>query len=105
MRVRTSPEKIVRLELLGNAFNGLPLSDAKMRRLVELACGHVAFSAALDRVVCPRCSEMLRRSIEGLGEDWDAFRHHGAKDQMVWRDDPCRSHNEPTDLAGNFLND
>jgi hypothetical protein len=47
---------------------------------------------------------MMRRSLLGE-EDWLAYRAGDKRDQMIWREDPCRQFNEPTDLAGNFLND
>jgi hypothetical protein len=100
---KTPMERIVRHDHLATVFNTEKmLRDRKF--LAELECGHAAYTGALKKAICPRCTEMLRRSL--LGEaDWDAYRHNHAPDRMIWREDPCRQFNEPTDLEGRFLND
>jgi hypothetical protein len=100
--VRTPPERIVRSDHLLTIYNpDVLLKECK--RFVDLACGHKAITSAVSKAVCPRCTEMLRRSIKDGSEDWDAFRNHGARDEMAWPADPMRQFNEPTDLSGNFL--
>ena len=101
---KTPPEKIVRHDVIANAFN----SERVLRErkfIVDLECGHKAFTGSIHKARCPRCTEMLRRSIADGSEDWDSFRKGLIRDQMIWRYDPCRIYNEPTDLAGNFIND
>lgn len=100
--IRTPPEPIIRSDHLLTAFNPDVLLK-KRKRFVDLACGHKAITAAISKAVCPRCTEMLRRSIHDGSADWDAFRNHGARDEMAWPADPMRQFNEPTDLAGRFL--
>jgi len=69
-------------------------SDVLDDRPVDLACGHKALTKNKKSVRCPRCAEMLRRSLADGSEDWDAFRHHGKADTMIWLDDPMRQFNE-----------
>ncbi len=102
-RLSTPPERIVRIDYLLLAFNpDVVLKEGK--RFADLECGHKAITKNIKTMVCPRCSEMLRRSFDGT-EDWDAYRHHGAQDTMTWVDDPMRQFNEPTDLSGRFIRD
>jgi hypothetical protein len=95
-------ERIVCVDLQALTFNSKEFL-ASGRRLVDLECGHKAFTRALKRAKCHRCSEMLRRSIETGEEDHDAFRNRGAPDRMSWPGDPLRKMHEPTDLAGNLI--
>lgn len=97
--IHTPSERITGIDILLTAFN----PDVVLKQ--RLACGHKAITSALNRTVCPRCTEMLRRSLNGGAEDWDAFRHHGAKDTMIWKDDPMRVFHEPTNVMGEFIND
>lgn len=100
--VRTPPELITGIDPVLTVFNPDVLLN-EHKRFVHLACGHRAITSAISKAVCPRCTEMLRRSISDGSADWDAFRHHGARDEMAWADDPMRQFNEPTDLSGGFL--
>ncbi|MGY3581460.1 hypothetical protein ACVIGB_000470 [Bradyrhizobium sp. USDA 4341] len=101
IKISTPPEQIVSSEVFVMIFNAEKMiRDGK--RLVNLACGHVAYGRALEKMVCPRCREMLRRSIEDGREDYEGFRHGNLPDVMVWPEDPCRQFNEPTDLGGNY---
>lgn len=95
-------EKIIRINFIVTALNRKKLGD---RRIVDLACGHKAITRATNRCICLRCKEMFRRSCLTGEEDWDAFRHSGQPDHMIWREDPLRGLNERTDSVGNFLND
>jgi hypothetical protein len=101
---KTDLERIVGRDALLAAFN-LELVLKRRRFFVDLGCGHKALTGALSKVRCPRCMEMLRRSIADGSEDYDVFRKGLIRDRMVWRDDPCRAFNEPTDLEGNFIYD
>jgi hypothetical protein len=101
--VRPIREKIVRTDFFLMTFNQDRLGyGGDKKRVVDLACGHKTLTAAWSRTACPRCTEMLRRSVDDGSVDYDAFRHHGGRDQMIWRDDPLRQFHEPTDLAGNI---
>lgn len=60
---------------------------------------------AVGKAICKRCTEMLRRSINDGSEDYASFREGLTRDRMVWREDPCRQFNEPTNLSGGFIND
>lgn len=97
-------EKIVRVDHLAAVFNAEKmLRDRKI--LVDLECGHKTYTGARYNAGCRRCREMLRRSLEDGSEDYDSFRKGLTEDRMVWREDPCRRFNEPTDLSGNFHTD
>jgi hypothetical protein len=99
--IKTPSERIIARDVLAAAFNAeRMIREGKF--IVDLECGHKAYTRALNRAVCPRCTEMLRRSIEDGREDWDGFRHHGKLDHMEWPADPCRQFNERTNLAGEF---
>lgn len=93
--VKTPREAIVRTDFLLMAFNTERFLKEK-KRVVDLKCGHKAYTGALEHAVCPRCSEMLRRSINHEGEDYLSFRDGQRRDTMAWPDDPCRQFNEPT---------
>lgn len=102
--VHTPLEKIVRRDHIATAFNYERM--ARQRKfLVDLACGHKAYTAAIKRARCPRCTEMLRRSLIDGRENYAAFRDGEVRDGMVWHADPCRQFNEKTDLAGRFADD
>lgn len=62
--------------------------------VVTLACGHNLFTKARNRARCPRCFEMLRRSITDGSADYDAFRNRGDIDTMEWPADPMRIFHE-----------
>ena len=101
MKIITPSEKIVDRDVMAAAFNvDKMLRDRKF--VVRLACGHRCYTRNLNRAVCPRCTEMLRRSIKDGREDWDNFRKGLKSDTMEWLDDPCRQFNEASDLAGNY---
>lgn len=89
---------------MANVFNTDELLKRR-RRFVDLACGHKALTSAAFKVVCTRSSEMLKRSIETGDEDYESFRRGAARDQMIWRDDPCRVFHEQHDLDGKFIAD
>lgn len=102
--IKTPPERIVEIDALTAVFNAkMMLRDRKF--LVHLACGHLTYTRARKSAVCPRCSEMLRRSIADGSEDWESFRQGKVRDRMIWREDPCRAFHEKTDLAGNLVDD
>jgi hypothetical protein len=102
--IRTDFEKIVRHDVIASACNkDFVLKERKF--FVVLACGHTALTGALNRARCLRCTEMLRRSIADGSEDYDSFRKGLIRDTMIWRNDPVRQFNEPTDLEGNFIYD
>lgn len=95
--IKSPLEKIIRRDALNGAVNAdKMLRDRKF--LVDLDCGHKAYTGAIDRARCPRCTEMLRRSIETGQEDWETFRAGHKPDQMVWPEDPCRTFNERLDV-------
>lgn len=103
MKFKTPFEAVVRIDHLLWAFNAdRMLADRKF--FVDLACGHKHYSRSLNRACCPRCTEMLRRSIETGDEDYEGYRQHERQDCMIWREDVCRQFNERTDLEGNFIN-
>lgn len=104
MKANTPSERVVRVDHLAAAFNAeRMLKDGKF--LVDLACGHKAYTSALNKTRCPRCTEMLRRSIADGLEDYESYRKGLTQDHMIWRGDPCRQFNEPTDLSGRFIYD
>jgi hypothetical protein len=91
--IKTPSERIIRRDYLAGVFNGAKMiKDGKF--IVELACGHTVYTRALNRTICPRCTEMLRRSIADGTEDWESFRYRNSLDLMVWPNDPCRQFNE-----------
>ena len=93
MKSKTPLERIVSRDHLAAAFNiEKMLRDGQF--IVDLACGHKTYTGNLHKATCPRCTEMLRRSIENGTEDWEAFRFRGRLDTMEWLDDPCRQFNE-----------
>lgn len=94
-------EAIERVELLAMA-NTTPDTLVKVGRPVVLACGHTVLTKARFRVKCPRCWQMMIRSLKDGSEDYDGFRRGLVRDEMEWLEDPMRSLNERTDLAGNF---
>lgn len=94
MDIKTDAERITETDLIATAFNRDRLGASMSRRIVRLACGHTAVTRNAKSMVCPRCTEMLRRSIASGEEDYLEFRHGNRVDQMVWPEDPCRSLNE-----------
>jgi len=98
-------EEIMRTDFILMAFNQKKFNGKSgQKRPCDLACGHKVLTSAWNRTVCPRCVEMMKRSINGGEEDWDGFRHRGGNDTMIWREDPLREFNDRTDLAGTFYN-
>jgi hypothetical protein len=87
-------EKIVRTDVLSLVLNQEPFLRTG-KRIVDLACGHKTLTGAANRAACPRCREMLVRSLNGGGEDYDGFRHGNSPDRMVWPADPLRHEHEP----------
>ena len=63
-------------------------------RVVILACGHRAITKNRKRMICPRCTEMLKRSLADGSEDYESFRDGRIHDSMEWEQDPCRRLNE-----------
>jgi hypothetical protein len=104
IKIVTDRERIKETDYLATAFNRDRLGTSMSRRIVVLECGHRAITRNAGSMICPRCTEMLRRSIETGEEDYETFRRGNMKDEMVWPSDPCRVFNEPTDLGGNFRN-
>lgn len=86
-------ERIVETDLLLTIAN----RDAAnpLNRIVRLACGHLRQTRNMRTARCPRCEEMLRRSLHDGSADYDAFRHHGARDSMTWLADPFWVVHEP----------
>lgn len=102
MKIETDRERITETDHIATAYNRKWLGESCVRRIVVLACGHRAVTRNAKSMVCPRCTEMLRRSVESGEEDYESFRHCNLLDTMVWPDDPCRLLNERTDLAGKY---
>ena len=93
MKIVTPPEKIARRAHEIGIFNvGQFLGTRKT--IVQLACGHYHVTRNLNTSVCPRCTEMLKRSVETGEEDYESFRHGNMVDRMEWAADPCRQFNE-----------
>jgi hypothetical protein len=89
----TPSERIVRRHHLAAAFNAEKmLREGKF--IVDLACGHKTYTRNLNKAVCPRCTEMLRRSIKDGSEDLESFRYRNGHDTMEWPADPCRQFHE-----------
>jgi hypothetical protein len=100
VRYKTPSERIVARDHLATAFNAdKMLRDRKF--IVDLACGHKIYTRNLNKATCPRCTEMLRRSIETGREDWETFRYQNGLDTMEWPNDPCRQFNERLDAPAN----
>ncbi len=102
--LKTPLESIVRHDHMATAFNAKRILRER-KFIVELACGHTVYTNAIDRCRCPRCCEMLRRSVLDGSEDYESYRSGLVRDNMTWHDDPCRQFNEKTDLGGVFVND
>lgn len=96
LKIDTASERIVETDYLATAFNRERLGKSMVRRIVVLACGHRAVTRNAGSMVCPRCTEMLRRSVETGDEDYEGYRQGNVRDTMVWPDDPCQIFNEPT---------
>ncbi|MBL0928542.1 MAG: hypothetical protein IBJ15_00225 [Alphaproteobacteria bacterium] len=92
--IATPPEKIVETDLAATVSARGQLGDAMTRRIVLLACGHRAVARNLTKMVCPRCTEMLRRSMETGDVDYVGFRNGRREDDMEWPEDRCRAANE-----------
>ena len=90
---KTTMERITARNPLIGAYN-VERNLREMKFVVDLACGHKAYTGAVNRAVCPRCTEMLRRSLQDGREDWDSFRKGLIEDHMEWPEDPCRQFNE-----------
>jgi hypothetical protein len=87
-------EKITSTAVLETAYNRKKLGPDMCRRIVNLACGHMAITRNQRVARCARCEEMLRRSVADGREDYDSFRKGKIRDTMEWPDDPCRTFNE-----------
>jgi hypothetical protein len=97
-------ERVTRIDGFAMAFNPHVLENGQ--KVADLECGHKALARlGAKTVACLRCAEMMRRSLLGLGEDYEAYRHGGKPDRMVWPDDPCRIFHESHDIEGTFDND
>lgn len=80
--LRTPFESIVEVDHIAAAFN----SERMLRErkfIVKLACGHSVYTRARNKTICPRCTEMMRRSIESGKEDYDSFRKGLVQDRMI----------------------
>lgn len=93
MKYATPSERIVARDHIATAFNSEKMLQER-KFVVDLACGHKVYTRNQNRAVCPRCTEMLKRSIEHGREDWEAFRYRNGRDTMEWPADPCRQFNE-----------
>lgn len=94
MKIVTPSEKIARrCAEIGLFQAGMFLRTRKA--IVQLACGHYHLTRNAKAAVCPRCTEMLRRSVETGEEDYESFRNGVLIDRMEWPKDPCRNFNEP----------
>lgn len=93
LRVATPSERIIRRDHLTAAFNAERMIRER-KFIVDLACGHKTYTRNLNKAVCPRCTEMLKRSIENGREDWESFRKGIKRDTMEWPADPCRQFHE-----------
>lgn len=91
-------ERIIDIEWLVMAQNQ-HLDILKDGLVVRLACGHKLLTKARNRVCCPRCHEMLRRSIATGLEDYDSFRKGLIPDRMEWPGDTMRIFHEPSYAA------
>ena len=93
--------KIVETDFMATSFNMERLAG---KRIVILSCGHRAVATFRQgkKMTCPRCVQLMKQGL-----DYDLWINHRqtAFDGMVWREDPVRKLNEPTDLAGNFIQD
>jgi hypothetical protein len=98
-KVETPYERILRIDIFYHVWANVPLGPGKPR-IVDLDCGHKALTRNLNRMICPRCTEMLRRSIATGEEDYETFRHGHGEDRMVWEGDPCRGLNERNPWRG-----
>jgi hypothetical protein len=94
VKLRDMPlEQIVRIDVLAMVVNK-HIDIFKDGRIVDLACGHKLLTKALNQARCPRCCEMLRRSIADGSEDWNSFRKGLVRDDMAWEGDILRIYNE-----------
>jgi len=90
---KTPMERIVERHPLITGYNvEKTLNVGKF--VVTLACGHMVYTRAQHKAMCPRCTEMLKRSIETGKEDYESFRKGLIPDTMEWDKDPCRQFNE-----------
>ncbi len=87
-------ERIVETDVLAMIENP-HLDIIKDGRVVDLACGHKLLTRAMNRARCPRCREMLRRSLLDGSEDYDSFRKGLVPDRMEWEGDTMRIFHEP----------
>jgi len=94
LSAKTPLEKIISREPLITMANAEKMIRER-KFVVQLDCGHLVHTRAANRAICPRCTEMLRRSLIDGSEDYDGFRKGFVRDTMVWPDDPCRQFNEP----------
>jgi hypothetical protein len=92
----TPPEKIIRTDFILLALNQdmFEKGGRGMDRVVDLECGHKTRTRNWERAHCPRCEEMLRRSIEDGSEDYESYRAGRTRDRMEWPDDPLRQFHE-----------
>lgn len=100
--IKPQQSRILSGDWLATAFNREKLKGSQ--RIADLSCYHKIATRNLDRVTCPRCAMLLKHGFDyerWLRGDSDAWPYDG----MVWRDDPCRTFNERTDLEGNFVDD
>jgi hypothetical protein len=92
-RIKTPSEKITGRNPMITMYNAERFVAAG-KFVVDLECGHKVYTRNQNRSVCPRCTEMLRRSIKDGSEDYESFRKGLVRDMMEWPGDPCRVFNE-----------
>jgi hypothetical protein len=95
MKITTGRERIVETDYIATAFNRERLGPNMIRRIVKLECSHRAITSNSGAMKCPRCNEMLKRSIATGEEDYESFRKGLVPDHMDWPDDPCVLFNQP----------
>jgi hypothetical protein len=86
-------ERIVGTDFLA-MINSQHLSILTHGRVVDLACGHKLLTKLRKQARCPRCHEMLIRSIKDGSEDYDSFRKGLVRDDMIWEADTMRIFHE-----------
>lgn len=92
-KAKTPREKITGIDIW-IAIHNPDFQDPLGKMVVDLACGHKALTKSRTSMVCPRCTEMLRRSLADGSEDYESFRAGRQADNMEWLVDDCRQLNE-----------
>lgn len=92
--VKPGPSRIIGTDWIATALNRERLGQ---RRIVDLSCRHKAVTRNRSSMTCPRCVELIREGLDYEG--WISGRVH-PYDDLVWKDDPCRSFHEPAGAEG-----